>query len=110
MPDWQLGLINLRGNLVPVFDLKAILELEPETQEKPWLLVLDRGDRAVGLFADGLPRAVSTSRPMERLPPLPAVLRPHVAQAFTFESIVWSAFDHRGFFQSLAAQVSGMTG
>jgi len=107
MPHWQRGLINLRGNLVPVFDLKSLMELDQESSEKQWLLVLDRGEMAVGLFGDGLPRPVATTRPMDRLPPLPSVLRPHISQAFTFEGFVWLAFDHRSFFQSLATRISG---
>jgi twitching motility protein PilI len=106
MPYWVPGLINLRGNLLPVFNLKLFLGLEQDSQEKQWLLILGAGERAISVFSDGLPRIVDTSHPLERVPPLPMALRPHISRAYAEEGTIWSEFDHERFFQSVAAQIA----
>ncbi|MEZ5582094.1 MAG: chemotaxis protein CheW [Candidatus Competibacteraceae bacterium] len=106
MPYWLPGLINLRGNLIPVFDLKQFLGLEHDSQQKQWLLILGADDQAVSLFSDGLPRVVDIAHPLERLPPLPMALRPHIVRAYAYEGIIWSEFNHEHFFRALAAQIT----
>ena len=51
VPAWFFGLINLRGNLVPIFDVKQFLQLEEGTREKRWLLILDQGEGTVGFLS-----------------------------------------------------------
>ena len=41
---WLLGLVNLHGNLVPVFDLASLVGGTCDTKSKTMLLVLGRGD------------------------------------------------------------------
>ena len=109
-PSWVLGLVNLRGNLAPVFDVKRFLELEDDNaQEKRRLLILDQGDKAVGVLIDGLPQTALTSHALSRLPPLPAALQAHVAKAYVQDDLVWLEFDHRSFFQTLGGQVARMS-
>ncbi|MCP5158467.1 MAG: chemotaxis protein CheW [Gammaproteobacteria bacterium] len=109
VPLWFLGLINLRGNLVPIFDLKQLLQLEEDTREKRWLLILDRGEGAVGLFIDGLPQPANTRQALTRLPPLPAALRPSIAGGYLQDERIWLEFDHRQFFRTLGGQVAGIS-
>ncbi len=107
-PPWLLGLVNLRGNLVPVFDVRLFLELKADQgQEKRWLMVLDQGDRAVGLLIDGLPQTASTQQVLSRLPPLPTALRAYASKAYAQEGGVWLEFDHQGFFQALGGRMAG---
>lgn len=106
MPYWLPGLINLRGNLIPVFNLKLYLGLQHDEQQKQWLLILGADDHAVSLFCDGLPKTVDTNNPLERLPPLPTALRPHVARTYAYEGTIWSEFDHEHFFKSVSAQIA----
>lgn len=108
MPPWFPGLINLRGNLAPVFDVKQFLQLDKDVQEKRWLLILDEGEGAVGLFIDNLPQLALTRQALSRLPPLPATLRAHVAKGYRQNDQVWLEFDHRGFFRTLGGQVAGV--
>jgi twitching motility protein PilI len=107
-PSWLVGLVNLRGNLVPVFDIKQFFDLEDgNTQDKRRLLILDRGYKAAGVLIDGLPQPAATRYVLSRLPPLPAALRTHVAKAFTQDDRIWLEFDHEGFFQSLGGHMAG---
>lgn len=106
--SWLVGLINLRGNLVPVFDVKQFLELEDSNnQDKRRLLILDRGDKAVGVLIDGLPQPAVTRHVLSRLPPLPAALQTYVAKAYAQDDLIWLEFDHQSFFQSLGGHMAG---
>ena len=105
-PSWMLGLVNLRGNLVPVFDLKLCLGLEGTTQERQYLLVLDEGNNAVGFFIEKLPLPVSEGRKLVRPPPLPMALQGHGVEAYSLHNDIWVEFNHREFFQSLTMQTT----
>jgi twitching motility protein PilI len=101
-PTGLLGLVNLRGNLVPIFDIKPLLELDSSsTPDKNTLLILGIGEKAVGILIDGLPQPAVTHHVLSRLPPLPVALRPHIAKAYIQDHYVWLEFDHFGFFETL---------
>ncbi len=104
---WLLGLLNLRGNLVPIFDLKSILELEDDFQEKNrMIMILDEGDKSVGILIDGLPQTQDISHGLSRFPPLPTALREHVSTPYVKDGVAWMEFDHHGFFKSLATRIA----
>jgi twitching motility protein PilI len=103
--SWLMGLINLRGNLVPAFDARPVLEAtEKAAPQKRKLLILDQGDKAAGLFIDDLPQATAVGQPLSRLPPLPEALRPHIPKAYMRDDLVWLEFDHQSFFQALGGR------
>lgn len=106
-PPWMLGLVNLRGNLAPVLDVKQVLELEDGRAREGRLLILDRGDKAVGILIDGLPQPAVTSHALSRLPPLPPALQAHVTKAYTQAGLLWLEFDHQSFFRALSGRMAG---
>ncbi len=111
-PIWLLGLINLRGNLLPVFDMYPILDLEhsnTNTQNQQRLLILGKGDKAVGIVIGGLPQLAATRQIVARLPPLPAALRPYITKAYAQDNTIWLEFDHAGFFGALSGQLAETT-
>ena len=54
-PSDILGLANLHGAVVPVFELSTRFHLQRETKTRAMLLVIGHGDLAAGLVIDGLP-------------------------------------------------------
>lgn len=99
-PIWLLGMINLRGNLVPVCDLRLVIGEESEaSQEKPMILVLDKGEQTVGFLIDGYPIALTALRPANQLPGLPQLLEKHVQTMIATNEEVWLEFDHEGFLE-----------
>jgi chemotaxis signal transduction protein len=67
-PELLVGLVNLRGQLLPVFQLHGLLaENRIEVVQKPLrkktVLVIGRGERAVGLLIDALPVSLSLAMP-----------------------------------------------
>lgn len=105
-PTWLSGLLNVRGNLVPVFDLKLFLQLQHDIRQKRYVLVLDRGDTTVATLIEGLPQSVDATRKLTRLPPLSPALQAHTSVAYVNKDAVWLEFDHKSFFQSLGNQLA----
>jgi chemotaxis signal transduction protein len=102
-PRWLAGVMNLRGNPVPVFDLCAALDLpRDDAAKKSKVLVLDKGEHAAGLLIDGLPRVVPPGHPVEQPAALPGRLAPFATRAIATSDGVWFEFDHGGFLTSLA--------
>ncbi|NIR32768.1 MAG: chemotaxis protein CheW [Gammaproteobacteria bacterium] len=107
-PGWLRGLVNLRGNLVPVFDLAELLGLEREEDTasvKPMLLVVGKGEEALGLIIEGFPRAIDLSRPLAETPPLPDRLRDFHRGTYLDDSVVWLDIDLARFVGSLSADM-----
>lgn len=53
-PEFVEGVLNLRGNIVPVIDLRKRLNLynENSSQKKSWVLILNIDNRVVGFIVD----------------------------------------------------------
>lgn len=101
-PPWMLGLINLRGNLVPIYELRPLLDLaKRKLESKPLVLIFDQGDRAVGILIDDYPEPLSALHPLPNLPQLPASLSGHVHKAYVKDEMIWLEFDHHSFFEKL---------
>ena len=106
-PVWFPGLINLRGGLVPVFDLKKLFNMEDSVGEKPNLLVLNAEAEAVSVLIDGLPLTLDTSRHVEQSPPLPEILREHSQAVYAREQEIWVDFDFDGLFRAVGSRIAG---
>lgn len=105
-PPWLVGLMNLRGNLVPVFDLHRLLEISADSRKKRMVLMLDKDEDAVAILIEGFPEALTEARLLQRLPPLPKTLENHIKGAYAKENKVWLEFEHKGFFKTMAEQFS----
>jgi twitching motility protein PilI len=104
--SWLLGLINLRGNLIPIFDLHRLLQFEPVEAKK--LLILGQGNAAGGIIIDNLPIHINFTETdkLTHLPPLPPIIKPYSSSGFEKEGQLWFNFDHQGFFESIAAKIA----
>ena len=78
MPANLLGLVNLHGRIVPLFDLAALFETQHLPREKRMVLVIGHGNDAAGIVIDGLPRRMVflpetqiSRRRCRRAPPAP---------------------------------------
>ena len=105
---WLLGLLNLRGNLVPVFDLSMVLGVAKSHESRTMLvLILDKGENAVGMVIDGFPQPLQALRHIAQLPALPEVLQEHVNAAFVKDERLWLEFNHESFFEKLTRASTG---
>ncbi|NOQ13146.1 MAG: hypothetical protein GQ583_01520 [Methyloprofundus sp.] len=97
------GLINLRGNVVPVFDLNLVLNTASAETKNRLLLVLGEAEHAVGIYIEQLPQAINKSVVLTQRPPIPLVLEKFVNTAYLAEENIWLDFDYVTLFKALAA-------
>lgn len=72
-PDHVLGVINLRGSVIPVVDVAVRLGLDSaEPTERSAIIVIDQGATLFGLLVDSVSDMISV--PQNVLQPVPDVL------------------------------------
>lgn len=99
---WVSGILNLRGNLVPVFDLRLVLE-EASDNKKRRLFAVDRGEKAVAIWIDNYPEIKNrvTMKLMEKLPKLPDILQRFVIGSYEQEGQIWLDIKFEDLFKAL---------
>jgi len=100
---WFAGMVNLRGNLIPVFDLQTLLMGSGAGLQK--LLVLDRGERAAAIPIDELPKPVDVQQRSIQVPPVPAEIEPYVGRGYLDNAEIWVDVDFTALFEALGARV-----
>ena len=73
-PEWFLGLVNQRGNLVPVFDLKQLFGMESSIIRKSHMLIIDEGQKSACVLIDELPKSGRKMQRLSKTPPMPDCL------------------------------------
>ena len=88
---WVNGILNLRGNFVPVFDLHLILKQTVADSQKRRLFTIDRGDKAVAIWIDNFPEIVdkSTFKVTKMLPDLPQVVQRSLKGCYQQAEQLW---------------------
>ena len=95
MPANLLGLVNLHGRIVPLFDLAALFETQHMPREKRMLLVIGHGNDAAGIVIDGLPRRMAFMPESQVAPPaLPAGPAAAVLASYSAGADTWFEFDY----------------
>lgn len=107
-PAWCRGLINLRGNLIPAFDLHESLGLTHFRASRQWWLALGAGSDTLAFPIDALPVSLvaheaSIVHTQVRHEPLHA----HAGETFRINGDLWIEFRHREYFRSLCTAAPG---
>lgn len=70
-PEFVEGVINLRGNIIPVVDLRKRLYLYDEKNEsaRTWILILNIAERVVGFIVDQVTHVIKVSEDSVQPPP-----------------------------------------
>jgi len=94
-PANLLGLVNLHGRIVPLFDLAALFETEHSLREKRMVLVIGHGNESAGIVIDGLPRRLAFMPESQIIPPaLPDLAAPAVIASYSLGADAWFEFDY----------------
>jgi len=95
MPANLLGLVNLHGRILPLFDLATLFETEHMPREKRMLLVIGHGNNAAGIVIDGLPRRMAFMPEARIVPPaLPAAAAGALRASYSAGHDAWYEFDY----------------
>ena len=95
MPANLLGLVNLHGRIVPLFDLANLFETTHLPREKRMVLVLGHGNDAAGIVIDGLPRRLVFTPDDQIIPPaLPAAAATAITATYLQGKDAWFEFDY----------------
>jgi twitching motility protein PilI len=111
-PDWFAGLINLRGALLPVFDLELMVANGRQAKQatvaggRLLFLVLGRGERAAALKIHGFPQPLRGLEPLDQMPPIPSPLDECVTNALVENGSAWLELDHERLFEAFAARLA----
>ena len=88
-PDWFRGMINLRGNIVPVFDID-ILVSGNYSESFNWLMVFGRDESMASICIDTLPsNMVFENRVEISGQEIPEILYAHINNAYREKDILW---------------------
>ncbi|MFT5172305.1 MAG: twitching motility protein PilI [Gammaproteobacteria bacterium] len=107
---WFLGLANVRGNLVPVYDLAQWQGL-PVPGSGRMLVVVGSDDETAATVIDRSPRSLLVPSTTCASPALSEGFAVHAKDAFALEDGVWTELDWNNLFQQLQlAAVMAVTG
>lgn len=71
-PEFIEGVINLRGNIIPIIDLHKRLKLNSANKaadEETWMVVLNINDRVTGFIVDHVTRVIKVPADAVKPPP-----------------------------------------
>lgn len=60
-PAYFLGLMNLRGQIVPVVDMRTKLGLKPTARTEATVIISDCGDSVIGVVVDSVDSVIAPS-------------------------------------------------
>ncbi len=103
-PRWMLGLINLRGGLIPVFNLENYFDFPEQPDTHQLLLVLGKGEKAVAFQLKDYPELLKNLTKLTVLPPLIPKLENYIIGAYQAGNI-WLELDKEKFFTMLGDKV-----
>ena len=103
-PGYLHGVINVRGNLVPVFDLARALQINHPPVSRPRYLVVNFEDDAIAILVSELPVSIplEDSDRLGNLPDLGPAFEHAINAAYEKDDVVWIDWDVERFFLTLA--------
>ena len=106
-PAWFSGLTNLRGTLVPMFDLKLLMGLNDKLSgRESFALIVGQGEEAMGFFIEQYPAGLDDLEPVVEKPPLPKMLMPFSGQAYFSNDSIYVELNYPRFFSSLSEKLA----
>ena len=104
MPANLLGLVNLHGRIVPLFDLAEVFETQHLAREKCMVLVFGHSADAAAIVIDGLPRRL-VFKPEHQIitPALPARTAEAALATYVQGSDAWFEFNYASLLEQLAS-------
>lgn len=105
--DWMKGLINLRGNLVPVYDLSLLLGYSHTPSSSTSLVVLGKDSLCAGILIERLPKPCNIAewKTISSIPQQLSGLEAYIDNAYASEEKIWLELNHYDYFKSIKEQI-----
>ena len=102
LPNYILGIMNLRGKVVPVIDIRLKLNQEPRPfDEKTCIIITQIDEMQVGLIVDSVAEVLSSAQTEKMAPPdMPASGENYINSIMHFDDKVVLCLDCEKFFSS----------
>lgn len=101
------GMANLRGNIIPIFDLHKQLNITPAQENNRKILIIGKGIDAAALLIDDLPIVVSIAEQDKctESPALPDMLSQFVTNSYLTKDKIWLELDLKALFYKLSEYI-----
>jgi chemotaxis signal transduction protein len=105
--SWFKGLANVRGGMTPVVDFGQALGNQQTSKKCPYMMIFGRGDDAVGLLIDEIPKNISigTKSRLSSLPSIVDILDGCVLGAYDINNRIHFDLDVDKLFKILNAKI-----
>ena len=99
---WFNGVISLRGNMIPVFDLHELFAINHGSLKRR-LIAIGESETAVAFWVDDFPKLITITGEDDKTssPPIPPLLRAHIHKYFIKDGQVWVDWRIESFFKAL---------
>lgn len=106
-PDHFIGLANVRGNLIPIYQLEPLIEGTKKNASVKTALMFDQPTRGAALVINDKPKPLEMTSllPVENksaVEALPPFLREAIIKTYNIDDQVWHSLKHTTLFQYLA--------
>ena len=106
-PDHFFGLTNVRGSLVPVYQMECLIDGPTAVVSPKMALLFDLPSEGAALAISDKPQSLNIAE-MEELgcdrAELPELLRPLLVNTYSRRNIKWHQIDHQALFTYLSQQ------
>lgn len=104
-PSWISGLINIRGNIIPVMNIEKLLKIK-STNKLNNILIFNKADNfnALAVVIEGLPILLEHSDKIIKEFNYPDVLSEYIDSGFTQNDVGWAEFNPQKLFKNLAGK------
>jgi len=100
-PYWIKGLINIRGNIVPVMNLHAVLTDEFNNINSKHVLIIGKGLNTLGILIDELPQSITVTKNVAESYNMPEVINAYLEPGLKYNGKDWIEFNLQEFFLKL---------
>ena len=96
------GMANLRGSIIPIFDLHELFGFSSNNKTARKVLIIGHGEKAVAVLIGELPVRIfiTPDQRLRNLPPIPDTLQAYIKSCYQ-EDGVWFSWDVNGFFNGI---------
>lgn len=103
---WFSGITSVRGNMIPVFDLHELFDINYGDLKRR-LIVVGDNETAVAFWVDDFPQIVSLGAvdEMTSAPPIPSLIRDHSRNYYRKEEQIWVDWNIETFVTTLGAML-----